>query len=314
MSDDEFPPRRSSIIWDDSGRYRQLSWREFRAESESTPGGLGVAAGDLLELVEYRPAPFREKTWTLRKAATELLSTAREDDDFRLLAKICAVLVLQDRYLDACWLLVRMRSKDDGLDAHRVAAVLNHLYEEGRSQLGMVLFGLNGFAETLEPTTKTVDEISATGLLDAGVLAMITGPKVFISYAKEDRALARRVHQALEEGGISSWLDEVRLVPGDEWEPEIDKAIESADFAVPCLSFTSVAKVGFFQAELKRLMRRQEFQPSGAAFVIPVRLEDCYVPKEFRKYQWLDLFPVVESGVEQLCSAVRAQWLRKGGG
>ncbi|MEK7407591.1 MAG: toll/interleukin-1 receptor domain-containing protein, partial [Acidobacteriota bacterium] len=302
-----------SIVWDEQGRYRQLAWPQFRTEVQATPGGIGVAAADLMELVEYRPAPFREKTWVLREAATELLSGATQDEDFRLLARICAVLVLQDRYLDACWVLVRLTGEQDTLDAHRVASVLNHLYTEGKSQLWMVLFGLAGFAETIEPLSKTLDIITATGLLRPGVIAMITAPKVFISYAKEDRITVRRVYEALEKGGFSVWLDEERLLAGDQWEPEIDKAIEAAHFAIPCLSASSVTKVGFFQAELKRLLRRQELHPSGAAFVIPIRLDDCEVPREFGKYQWLDLFPDMEHAMKRLSDAIRAQWARRKG-
>ena len=139
-------------------------------------------------------------------------------------------------------------------------------------------------------------------------------PSAFISYAKEDREAARRIHQALEKAGISTWFDEAKLVPGDEWEPEIEKAIQAADFGVPCLAANSVAKIGFFQAELKKLMSRQERHPSGAASIIPVRLDDSAVPGEFRKYQWLDLFPDFERGAIELCEATRAQWTRRKGG
>lgn len=74
MLNEQFPPRRPSIIWDAEGHYRNLPWREFKSEVDAVPGGIGVAATDFSELMEYRGAPFREKTWVLRETATELLA------------------------------------------------------------------------------------------------------------------------------------------------------------------------------------------------------------------------------------------------
>lgn len=307
----DFPPRKGSIVWDEQGCYRGLNWSDFCREVRAAPGGLGVAAGDFQELLEYRPAPYREKTLTLREAATELLAGATSDEDFRLLAKICGILVQEDRYLEACWLLARMRNPAEALDAERVAHVLNHLYTEARTQLRVVLLGLDGFVESHDPLVKSLDVVSATGLLRQEILTMMKAPKVFISYAKEDRSRVQRLYDSLATQGFNVWLDEERLVPGDEWEPEIEKAIETADFAIPCLSTSSVSKIGFVQAELRRLLKRQEHHPSGSAFVIPVRLDKCDVPREFKRYQWLDLFPDFDEGLGRLSLAVRSQWAKR---
>jgi hypothetical protein len=308
---EEFPPRQGSIVWDNQGHYRGLTWEDFCREVRATAGGLGVAARDFVELLEYRPSPYRDKTWTLREAATELLADAVTDEDLRFLAKVCVVLVQMDRYLEACWLLVRLRTSTGTLDAERVARVLNHLHNQGGSQLRLVLLGLGGFVESYDPLVKTMDVVAATGLLGREVLAMMRAPRIFICYATEDQDKVQRLHDSLIAAGFSPWLDRERLVAGDEWKPEIESAIDDADFAVPCLSRSSLRKIGFFQVELRRLLNRQEHHPPRMAFVLPVRLEPCEVPSDFRRYQWLDLFPQFEEGLEQLTAAVRSQWARR---
>ena len=76
-----------SIIWDENGKYRKLSWKKIKEEAEKTRGGISILTEDLLEMLEYKGAPFREHTTILRKAFSEIISQADvHDADF--IAKI----------------------------------------------------------------------------------------------------------------------------------------------------------------------------------------------------------------------------------
>jgi hypothetical protein len=317
LTSEDFPSRRNSIVWE-GDHFRSLDWSEFRREVETTPGGIGLAATDFQEMLEYHPAPLRDKTWVLRAAATELLAGATTEDDFRLLARICVILTAQGRYLDAAWLIVRIRTPQDQLDVSRAAGVLNALFLEGSSQLRHVLFGLSGFAESFEPAVATLDLLVSSGLLDPRVVATAerkgrTMKKVvFISYAREDAHEAKLIHDALTSAGFDPWMDQAGITAGDDWRLEIEKAQERADFGIICLSRRSIVKIGFFQVELRRLIERQEYHPKGRAFLIPVRLDSCSVPHELRHIHYLDLFPNQQAALASLVAALQAQGGKQG--
>ncbi len=57
---------------------------------------------------------------------------------------------------------------------------------------------------------------------------MIKRVKVFISYAREDYKIARKLYHDLRKAGVKPWLDEEDLLPGKKWKVEIEKAIRGS--------------------------------------------------------------------------------------
>jgi hypothetical protein len=111
---------------------------------------------------------------------------------------------------------------------------------------------------------------------------------VFISHASEDNAAAKRLAKRLKEDGFDPWLDLERLLPGQDWNLEIEKAMRESGAILLCFSEESVAKESYIQREYKRAMLIQEEKPEGTIFVIPVRLDDCDLPFYMREIQWVD--------------------------
>jgi len=111
---------------------------------------------------------------------------------------------------------------------------------------------------------------------------------IFLSHASEDKPAVRRLCKRLRVDGFDPWLDEERLLPGQDWSLEIEKALRASDVILLCLSSVSVAKEGYVQREYKRAMKYQEEKPEGAIFVIPVRLDECELPFFIRELQWVD--------------------------
>lgn len=129
---------------------------------------------------------------------------------------------------------------------------------------------------------------------------------VFLSHASEDKPAVRRLGRQLKADGFDPWLDEERLLPGQDWKLEIERAMRLSGAILLCFSSVSVAKEGFIQKEYKRAMDIQEEKPEGTIFVIPVRLDDCAMPDFIRELQWVD-YP---SGYDRLALALN----RRAGG
>ncbi len=114
--------------------------------------------------------------------------------------------------------------------------------------------------------------------------------KVFICHSSGDKPAAREIYRYLTGQGVDAWLDEEKLLPGQDWQFEIPGALEDADAVLICLSDTSIRKEGYVQKEIKLALERAKEKPDGVIFIIPVRLEDCEVPRSLRQWQWVDLY------------------------
>lgn len=160
-------------------------------------------------------------------------------------------------------------------------------------------------------------EIDGVGRFDRGpagrpVFVPTPVPRVFIAYVDEDRGAALRLAGDLAAAGVDAWIDQRRLLPGQNWPRAIEEAIERADFFIGCFSTRSVGKRGMFQSEIRYALDCARRLPLDDAFVIPARLDDCAVPKRIaRESHWIDLFPDWERGTARVRAFIRQQGKRR---
>jgi hypothetical protein len=63
--------------------------------------------------------------------------------------------------------------------------------------------------------------------------------KIFLCHSSDDKPAVKKLHAFLKQYSHSPWLDAVDLIPGDDWESEIKKAVRDSDVVLVCLSPTS---------------------------------------------------------------------------
>lgn len=133
-------------------------------------------------------------------------------------------------------------------------------------------------------------------------------PRVFLAYANEDRDQVKRLCGELQKEGFDAWMDEEKLLPGQNWPRAIEQAIELADYVVLCFSCRSVDKRGYFQLELRYALEVASCVPLDEIFLMPVRLSECTLPVQIaRRTQYIDLFPDWHLGVKALTLMMNAQ-------
>ena len=128
--------------------------------------------------------------------------------------------------------------------------------------------------------------------------------KVFLCHAHADRDAVRGLYSRLTQDGVDAWLDKAKLLPGQDWELEIRKAVREADVVVVCLS-KQFNQAGFRQKEVRLALDTAMEKPEGEIFIIPARLEECDNLESLRKWHWVDLFE--EDGYEMLMRALQAR-------
>jgi len=114
--------------------------------------------------------------------------------------------------------------------------------------------------------------------------------KVFISYSSKDRIIVNALSEKLDSDGVDVWLDSNNLLPGQSWDIEIKKAINSSDVIIVCLSKSSTSREGFIQKELRYAVDLAFEKPEGTVFIIPARIEECNIPDSLRSWHYIDLF------------------------
>jgi tetratricopeptide (TPR) repeat protein len=113
--------------------------------------------------------------------------------------------------------------------------------------------------------------------------------KVFLCHARSDQSGVHKLYTRLVKDGVDVWLDKEKLLPGQDWESEIRKAVREADVVVVCLS-KQFNQAGFRQKEVRLALDTAMEKPEGEIFIIPARLEECDTLESLRKLHWVDLF------------------------
>ena len=173
-----------------------------------------------------------------------------------------------------------------------------------------------------ERAIRAVRESAGVGVSKAASISAkrrsssaISQPKqsltAFLCHSSGDKPTAQELYTRLRADGIEPWLDVENLLPGQDWESEIRKAVKRSDTIIICLSEASINKRGFVQKEIKFALDVADELPEGAIFLIPLKLEECEVPERLRSKHWVEYFR--PGGYERLITALRtrAQELRR---
>ena len=126
--------------------------------------------------------------------------------------------------------------------------------------------------------------------------------KVFLCHASADKPAVRKLYRYLKQRGVQPWLDEIDLLPGQNWQAEIPNALYSSDVILVCLSKNSVNKEGYVQKEISFALDKALEKPEGTIFIIPARLEECSVPSRLSHFQRVDMFR--EDGYKRLMQSL----------
>ncbi len=137
-------------------------------------------------------------------------------------------------------------------------------------------------------------------------------PTIFLSYVRENQALAQRLKQDLMVRGAKVWLDTHDLKPGVLWKHEIQKAIKNYDYFLACFSAESQARMRtWMNEELLLAIGELRLRPIDSAWFIPVKFSPCDIPEypigpgeTLGALQHVELYDDWEAGVKRIAISV----------
>jgi hypothetical protein len=133
---------------------------------------------------------------------------------------------------------------------------------------------------SVDPEDRYPTNVEAIAALDRAAAGYASGPqRVFLSYARAERAIAEELGRHLQECGLQVWWDRA-LVAGVDWSDQIEEAMESSDLMIVVLSpnsaYSSEVKLewGYWLDALQRPL-------------ISLVVEDCRIPYRLFSHQHL---------------------------
>src|ERR1700741_4639334 len=119
---------------------------------------------------------------------------------------------------------------------------------------------------------------------------------IFISFASQDRKVASTLCKALESRGFKCWISSRDILPGENFQIAIVRAIRNAKIML--LVFTANSN------NSDEMNKELALASQNKLMVVPLRIEDV-TPNdafayEFATRQWIDFFADWEAAIQQL--------------
>ncbi len=127
-------------------------------------------------------------------------------------------------------------------------------------------------------------------------IEIINEDNVFISYSHNDEEYLDRlmVHlKPLNDNQIDIWTDR-KILSGDKWQYEIEKALKKSKIAILLISADFLASTFIVKKELPPILKKAE---EHGTLIIPVILKPC----RFLREQSLSIFQSINSPDEPIC-------------
>lgn len=140
---------------------------------------------------------------------------------------------------------------------------------------------------------------------DPDAAEAMAAPSVFISYAHEDKPLARAIARTLSGANCRVWIDEGELLGGDSLIEKIATGIGETDFVVALVSAASIES-GWCQKEISLALT--DGAREVRVKVIPIQVDSCTMPSALRDVLYLPIASSEpEAGLGRIVHSVLGQ-------
>lgn len=126
--------------------------------------------------------------------------------------------------------------------------------------------------------------------------------KVFLSHSSADKSIVISIALDLQEKGINTWLDAFDILPGESIMTKINDGIEECNLALLFLSKNSV-KSNWVTKEWETMLWDEI--NSGKVKIIPIKLEECEIPKILQSKKYIDFSENYSKGLFQIIQTIK---------
>lgn len=125
---------------------------------------------------------------------------------------------------------------------------------------------------------------------------------MFLSHSSYDKSIVISVALDLKERGINTWLDAFDILPGESIMSKINDGLEECSYALLFLSKYSV-KSNWVTKEWETMLWDEI--NLGKIKVIPIKLEECEIPKLLQSKKYIDLSENYSEGLNRIIQTLK---------
>ncbi|KPA09029.1 Toll-Interleukin receptor domain protein [Candidatus Magnetomorum sp. HK-1] len=128
--------------------------------------------------------------------------------------------------------------------------------------------------------------------------------RIFISYARNDFEIAKKLYDDLKDYGFHPWLDKEELLVGQNWKLAVLEAIRKSEYFLALISSKSVNQKGYIHTEMKMALDILDELHSYNIFIIPVYLEPFNPPEHLQHIKGVNLYESYKEGFKKILMAL----------
>ncbi|MCL4299791.1 MAG: TIR domain-containing protein [Anaerolineae bacterium] len=125
-----------------------------------------------------------------------------------------------------------------------------------------------------QPPLKIISDVSHAPKFDA-----------YLSFSSLDRPWVTKLKADLEKYGLSIWLDNDELQPGDDWAKKIELAVANSKATVVVVSPDSMQSK-FVNRDIEQVMAL--LKQDQSIKIIPVLFREAEIPPQLARFLWVD--------------------------
>lgn len=101
---------------------------------------------------------------------------------------------------------------------------------------------------------------------------------------------AREIKNFVRSTGVMCWFDKDSFIAGEVWDRSRQLALRKAEVVIVVCSAATTERNGIYQRELNEALQLSSDRRLGTVHIIPLRMEDCSLPPELSRLQYVDYF------------------------
>lgn len=126
--------------------------------------------------------------------------------------------------------------------------------------------------------------------------------KVFLSHSSMDKPTVVSIALDLKERGINTWLDAFDILPGESIVSKINEGLDKCDYVLLFLSNNSINS-NWVRKEWESMLWDEV--NSGKIKIIPIKLDDCEIPKILQTKKYIDFSKSYNTGLYEIVNTIK---------
>jgi hypothetical protein len=114
--------------------------------------------------------------------------------------------------------------------------------------------------------------------------------RIYLCHARANKRDVRGLRSVLRTDGFASWIAADDILPGQDRDLEVSKAVRLSKVVIVCLSRVAFTEIGVIHDDISHVLDIAQHQPQGSIYIIPLLLEPCKMQRRLARLQCVNWY------------------------